>query len=97
MTTTPSTSARTALLHVVELLDRHAQRATYGAVGGVIGLPALSVMKGQPKTHRNSWVVSARHLTPTGYDESERDPRLFSRSAVLRTPEALSAWLREPA
>lgn len=95
MGTTPSASAKTAhLLRVIELLDLHAQRATYGAVGGVVGLPAQSVMQGQPKTHRNSWVVSATRLTPTGYDEAERDPRLFSRSAVLCTREALSAWLR---
>ena len=95
MTTTPSTSEKTArLLRVVELLDLYGQRATYGAVGGVVGRPAQSVMQGQPKTHRNSWVVSATHLTPTGYDEAERDPRLFSRNTVLRTPEALAAWLR---
>ena len=39
---------------VVEVLARHSQRATYGAVGGLVGLPAQSVMSGKPRTQTNS-------------------------------------------
>jgi hypothetical protein len=48
------------LKDVVSLLCEHSQRATYGAVGGLVGLPARSVMFGQPKTPTNSFVVSKK-------------------------------------
>lgn len=78
---------------VIEVLARHSQRATYGAVGGLIGFPAQSVMSGKPKTPRNSWVVSKATGRPTGYLASETHPALEQNPDVISTPEALAAWL----
>jgi len=78
---------------IVAVLARHAQRATYGAVGGVVGLPARSVMSGCARTPANSFVVSAKAGVPTGYAGSECDPALKSRAGVIDTATALSHWL----
>ena len=61
---------------VISRLSRHSQRATYGAVGGVVGRIARSVMSGQRKTPANSFVVSASTGEPTGYTQSERHASL---------------------
>ena len=82
---------------VVEVLARHSQRATYGAVGGLVGLPARSVMSGKPRTQTNSWVVSKATGRPTGYLANETHPALEQNREVISTPEALAAWLRSHA
>ena len=79
---------------IVALLSKHSQRATYGAVGGLVGLPARSVMAGQPKSKENSWVVAAKTGKPTGYLPGETDPKLNSRGSVISSPEDLASWLR---
>jgi hypothetical protein len=71
------------LKRLLSSLERHCQRATYGAVGGVVGLPARSVMSGQPKTPRNSWVVAAKNGRPTGYSPSETHASLLSNGKVI--------------
>lgn len=80
---------------VVAILDRYGQRATYAALGGVVGLPARSVMQGHPRSHANSWVVAAKSGLPSGYVESEWHPLLKQHQMIIRSPEALEAWLRE--
>ena len=80
---------------VIEALDRHRQRATYGAVGGLVCLPARSVMQGQVKNPRNSWVVSSASSAPTGYAEDERHPLLESNELVIKTAEALADWWKD--
>ena len=82
------------LKDVISLLSAHSQRATYGAVGGVVGLPARSVMFGQPKNPANSFVVSAKSGDPSGYSQSECHTALKSRAAVISSPAAFAAWLR---
>ncbi|HEU4665751.1 MAG TPA: hypothetical protein VFS55_17110 [Dokdonella sp.] len=79
---------------IVELLAKHAQRATYGAVGGVVGLPARSLMSGRPRSRANSFVVAASTGKPTGYAPTEYDPALESRAEIIATPESLTRWLR---
>ena len=74
-------------------LDRHRQRATYTAVGGVVGLPAQSVMQGRPKTSLNSWVVSKARLLPTGYAALECHPKISVNAHVIQTPDELRGWL----
>jgi hypothetical protein len=81
------------LAAVLVALDGHHQRATYAAVGGVVGRPALSLMQGRPKTAMNSWVVSKKTRLPTGYAESECHPRLTSNPHVIQTPDELRNWL----
>ena len=83
------------LQSVVSLLSKHAQRATYGAVGGLVGLPPRSVMSGRAKNPSNSFVVSAKTGMPTGHAQAERHPALVSRSSVIASAAALAAWLRE--
>jgi hypothetical protein len=81
------------LAAVLAALDRGRQRATYAAVGGVVGLPAQSVMQGQPKTAMNSWVVSKDKQVPTGYAASEYHPHLTASAKVIETAQELRAWL----
>jgi hypothetical protein len=83
------------LERLLSSLDRHRQRATYGAVGGVIGLPARSVMSGRPKTPRNSWVVAKENGLPTGYSPSEVHISLLSNHRVIASPDELAAWWGE--
>ena len=80
---------------VVERLSRYGQRATYSAVGGVVGRLAIGVMRGQPKTHQNSWVVSKGNGEPSGFSAAERDPRLPGKSQPIRTTQGLVQWLAE--
>ena len=80
------------LAQLVWSLERHTQRATYGAVAGLIGLAARSVMQGQVKGPRNSWVVSSETHLPTGYTEEQRHPLLEAKASVIRSTEKLAAW-----
>lgn len=80
---------------IVTVLSKHRQRATYGAVGGLLGRPARSVMMGQAKCRENSWVVSARTGRPTGYDPHETDPHLMDNPDIIDTRERLAKWCLE--
>ena len=79
---------------VLDRLHKQGQRATYAAVGGVVGLPARSVMSGQPKNQQSSWVVAKATGLPSGYTSAETDPRLARSAAPITTSEELSRWLR---
>jgi hypothetical protein len=68
----------------------------YGAVAGVVGVLARSVMSGKPKNPRTSWVVSVRTKLPTGYSGTEKDEKLKERERVLESPNELREWLRNP-
>lgn len=81
---------------VLDALDQFHQRATYGALGGVVGRPAQSVMTGRPRNHFNSWVVRRDTGLPTGYTPAQMHPQLLARAHVINTPRALSLWLRNP-
>jgi hypothetical protein len=86
-------SKREQLDGVLIALDRHCQRATYAAVGGVVELPAQSVMQGQRKAPISSWVVSKKTHLPTGYSAAERHPKLTSNPDVIQTCDELRQWL----
>ena len=81
---------------VIDRLDRHHQRATYEAVAGLVGTPPLSVMSGEIKRQRNSWVVSKKNGLPTGYKGIEIHPALKERVAVRKSSRELADWLRNP-
>lgn len=81
---------------IIEKLDEKHQRATYGAVAGIVGLLARSVMSGKPRIHKNSWVVAKANHLPTGYSDAEMHPALLERTLVLVTPNYLREWLRSP-
>lgn len=82
---------------IVALLSKHHQRATYGAVAGVLGKAPRSVMQGYPRNWLHSWVVSEEDGRPSGYPEPMIDHHLEERSHILRTPQELAAWLANPA
>ena len=78
---------------VLDLLDRHRQRATYGAVGEVVRRPPLFLMSGRPRDFRHSWVVSKATGLPTNYGPEDQHPELRSRDEVLSSGEELAHWL----
>lgn len=67
---------------IVKLLKKHRQRATYGAVAGVLKKSAQGLMKGRQRCYQDSWVVAqtthrergSRRGCPTGYSDEEIDP-----------------------
>jgi hypothetical protein len=67
---------------VVTLLNANRQRATYGAVAGVCGLPVRRLMTGRTGWYENSWVVAAssnresgsRRGRATGYRDDQIHP-----------------------
>lgn len=80
---------------IVDRLDGSKRRATYGAIGGVLGRLPRSVMSGRPKTHRNSWIVSAADGLPTGYSASELHPELLICPLVIDDASELVRLLTE--
>ena len=68
---------------IIDLLDKNQQRASYGAIGGVVDLPAQSVMQGLEKNYRYSWIVNTTTYLPTGYTDEEMHPQLKSKQLVL--------------
>lgn len=85
-----------SLDEVLDALDRFHQRATYGAVAGVIGRPPVSVLKDRPRNQRHSWVVNQETGMPTGYLPEELHPALTSQVRVMRTAPELRTWLARP-
>lgn len=81
------------VMQITAVLARHSQRATYGAVGGLVGLPAQSVMAGLPKNAQNSWIVSKTTGMPTGYSANEIDPHLLDNEYVITAWGKLEVWL----
>ena len=83
------------LEEVLDQLDRWHQRATYGAVAGVTGGSAHSLMRQRVHCPRDSWVVSARNKRPNGYAEADTHPALLERPHVIGTGAELGAWMEE--
>jgi hypothetical protein len=80
---------------ILDLLNRHRQRATYGAVGAIVDRPPSFLMGGRPRDHRHSWIVNQETELPTGYGPEHWHPDLRSRPEVLKTSQQLEEWLRE--
>jgi len=80
---------------IVDLLNRHKQRATYGAVGAVVDRPPSFLMAGRPRDHRHSWIVNQETELPTGYGEADMHPDLRSKPHVIKTSQQLEHWLIE--
>jgi hypothetical protein len=79
---------------VVNVLDRHHTRATYGAVAAYLGQPAATLKKGIARSPRYSWLVSPGTSQPTGYAPSELHADLERTKFVLATDTELRRWLR---
>jgi hypothetical protein len=71
------------------LNDRHI-RATYGAVGEVVGVipRSLGALLGTRRPEA-SWIVNAADGLPTGYAQDECHPALFSKPDIIATGREL--------
>jgi hypothetical protein len=87
---------------IVERLARYQQRATYGAVGGVLYEPGPvagrncgNLLARCPRNPFYSWVVRADDGLPSGYVREEMDPAVYARrGTVIRSAAVLEQWLR---
>jgi hypothetical protein len=84
------------LKSIVQLLDEYHQRATYGAVGALLGKAPRSVMQGLPRDWKHSWVVNQSDGEPSEYPSLKKHPSLHERPRILPTAEELAAWLANP-
>jgi hypothetical protein len=89
-------SDKLTLDQVIETLDLHGRRATYGAVGeylgGLTGWDVGRLMSRRPRSYRNSWVVNKRTGHPRVYLRNEIDPRLWTSPPAITTGADLAAW-----
>jgi hypothetical protein len=79
---------------ILDVLNRARIRATYVAVGEVLGIPAQSVgqVLGIMRVEA-SWVVNAKTTMPTGYARHQLHPDLL-RSGVISSGAQLRQLLR---
>lgn len=78
---------------VLRELNAAKQRATYGAVGGLLGQLPRSVMGRLPRIPKYSWVVLADTHEPSGYSRAQMDPELRSNAHVITNAAELRSWL----
>ena len=78
---------------ILACLERYRQRATFGAVAGLLGREPLTLFDGYPRTPRTSWVVSKSTGKPTGQDGSALHPDLFKNPHVITNSGELKSWL----
>ncbi|HVW08027.1 MAG TPA: hypothetical protein VHC90_05565 [Bryobacteraceae bacterium] len=97
----PAAVDRTAwtLPKIAALLNQHHQRATYGAVAGVLGVLPRGAMQGRSKSPEYSWIVAAGNGIPTGYENGQIHPECLRqireyRGRVNTSAEKLLAWLQ---
>jgi hypothetical protein len=85
-----------SLRQVLDLLNQHHQRATYGAVAGLFGKAPRSLMQGLPRDWRHSWVVNKETGLPSEYPAGKIHPAIRERPEILEAEQDLEAWLRDP-
>jgi len=85
------------LPEILEFLNAEQVRATYGAVGELLGvIPRAMGTQLGPHTAERSWIVSAGTGLPTDYSRDEMHPALLRTDEVIGSGIALamrlSAW-----
>ncbi len=80
---------------VLDVLERHHQRATFGAVGGILERDPRSLFNGYVRSPKTSWVVSKSTGLPTGTKDLDYPPGLLENKRVIDAPNELRVWLRE--
>jgi hypothetical protein len=88
---------------IARRLHARSQRASYGAVAGIVGGIAQGVMGGRTKSHEYSWVVAGScpgRGWPTGYSEGQIHPECLRQipsgdDNVIDDAENLRRWLQE--
>ncbi len=88
-------SSDLTLDQILDILQHHRQRATFGAVAGVLGREPLNLFEGYPRTPRTAWVVSKGTGQPTGHKQSELPADLFTNAYVITTKEELLRWIEQ--
>jgi hypothetical protein len=83
----------TTLDQVLDLLNKHHQRATYGAVADLVGGHARSVLQGRKRNWRHSWVVNQDTGMPTEYPSGMIHPAIAERPEIIASSEELEAWV----
>lgn len=81
---------------IVRRLEKHQQRATYGAVApNTPNKPQpQSLMNRRPKSPRDSWVVNGKTGLPSGYASAEIAPGVRQKQGrVISSPDDLATWL----
>ena len=78
---------------ILDALNAHRQRATYGAVAAVIGAAPRTLMSGRDRDQRHSWVVSRKTGQPTGYEGDQIHPELLAAPHIIDSRDALEQWL----
>jgi hypothetical protein len=81
--------------NIIARLQHHDQRATYGAVAGVLQPPRNPQFFMQPRerNHFNSWVVNQETGQPTGYTPAQEHPNLYNNNVIVDAG-ALQIWLQ---
>jgi len=85
-----------SLDEIVDVLDRHGRRATYGAVAALLGHSPRSLLRGRERGRKFSWIVNRETGLPTGYPEDQIDPRLKESGPVIVSDGELRTWLKQP-
>jgi hypothetical protein len=80
---------------ILDVLERHHQRATFTAVAGVLGRDPRSLFTGYVRTPRTAWVVNKGTGLPTGTKKADYPPGLQENERVIDATEELRTWLRE--
>lgn len=81
---------------ILDYLNRARIRCTYGAFGGVAGIPPVAVGRQLgPRRPEASWVVNADTGEPTGYAPHQQHPDLHRTNDIIRTPDELRQRMRE--
>ena len=79
---------------ILDCLNSTCCRATYKAVGDVIGVHHRNVrLELRDRCPRNSWVVNKRTGQPSGYTASQIDPRFDRKSRLLTTGRELRQFV----
>jgi hypothetical protein len=81
---------------ILDQLDQFHQRATYGAVAGVVDSSPRSLMSGRERDPHSSWVVARNSGHPTGYADDQKHECLTERQRIIESPDDLRKWLANP-
>lgn len=78
---------------IVDRLDQHGQRATYGAVATLLGQSPRGLLRDRERGRKFSWIVNRGTGLPTGYPDDQLDPRMRDSGPVIGTDAELREWL----
>ena len=83
---------------IVTKLNERKQRATYGAVAGIVGGLPRGLMAGRQRNHKYSWVVAKQGSRPTGYTNEQIHPDCLRQirdglDNVIEDSARLRRWL----